>query len=185
MKRELHNTSNVVRFPIEERARPTLDLMRDLAPDCSAVDLTAEAFDLPFPDVDLRHRVDVETAEYILNHIDPCPGDARRAALRALRDRVVDAAVKAARAWRRAALIADDAHRHVAQARAEGGYWMSALEQRYEMLERDAAVLFLEAYSRSEAAEGVARAVRLALDGEEWIPFDIHREAETLFCGSP
>ena len=179
----LAGTGNVLRFPFEERARPTLDLMRDLAPDCRVVDLTAEAFDLPLPDVDFRHRVDAETAEHILNHIDPRPGKARNMALRTLRDRAVDAAVQAARAWRRASVAADDARRHVAQARTDGGFWMNGL--RREALERDAAALLLEAYLQCEAAEGVARAVRLALGGEEWIPFDIHREAETLFCGSP
>jgi len=106
----------VVRFPIEERARPTLatlDLLRELAPDVRGVELTAEAFQLAVPDPGFRHRVDEEAAEYILIDIDPTPGEARTAALRALRDRAVAAAMKAARAWRRASTMADDARRLV------------------------------------------------------------------------
>jgi hypothetical protein len=63
----LAGTDNVIRFPIEERARPTLGLMRDLAPDVRAVELTAEAFGLALPPADFRHRVDGEAAEYIMN----------------------------------------------------------------------------------------------------------------------
>jgi len=179
-----HGTSNVVRFPIEERARPTLDLLRELAPDVRGVELTAEAFQLARPDPGFRHRVDEEAAEYILIHIDPTPGEARAAALRALCDRAVVAAVKAARAWRRASTLADDARRLVVRARAVGGYWLDALEQRREGLEHEAAVWLLEAHVRTEEAEGVARAVRLALSGETWTPYNHHREADALFSGA-
>jgi len=67
------------------------------------------------------------------------------------------------------------------RARAVGGYWLDAAEQRRERLEREAAVWLLEAHLRSEEAEGVARAVRLALSGETWTPYDHHREADALF----
>lgn len=180
----LPGTSNVVRFPVEERARPTLDLLRELAPDVRGVEMTADAFDLPMPDPCFRHQVDAEAAEHILNNIDPRPGDERNAALHALRDRVVAAAVIAARVWRRASVAADDARRRVAQARVEGGYWIEALEQRCDALEQEAAALLLEAHVRSEEAEGVARAVRLARSGQAWTPFDIHCEAEALFFGT-
>jgi hypothetical protein len=179
----LSDTSNVVRFPIEARARPTLDLLRELAPDVRGVELTAEAFHLPVPEADFRHRVDAEAAEHILNHIDPRPGEVRNMALRALRDRVVTAALKAARAWRPASVAADDAQRQVVRARAEGGYWMDALEQQRATLEQEAAALLLEAHLRSEEAEGVARAVRLARSGQVWTPYDSIREAEVLFFG--
>ena len=57
-----------------------------------------------------------------------------------------------------------------------GGYWMEALEQRLCGLEREAASLLLEAWLRSEEAEGVAGAVHLARSGEPWTPFDLRRE---------
>jgi len=180
----LPDTSNVVRFPIEARARPTLDLMRDLAPDVRAVEMTAEAFGLPLPSVDFRHRVDAGAAEHIMNHVDARPGEPRNAALRTLLDRVVAAAVKASSAWHRAATAAGDARQHVAQARAAGGYWMDALELRLETAERESAALLLEAYLLTEEAEGVARAVRLARSGQAWAPYDARREAEALFFGT-
>lgn len=179
----LAGTDNVIRFPIEERARPTLALMRDLAPDVRAVELTAEAFGVALPPVDFRHRIDGEAAEYIMNNIDARRGDARDTALRAMLDPLVAEAVAASRAWRRAATAAADARRREAQARTEGGYWMDALERRMNELEREAANLVVDAYVRSEEVEGVARAVRLARSGQAWMRYDVHREAEALFFG--
>jgi hypothetical protein len=63
--RSLPCTGNVVRFPIEERARPMLDLLRELAPDVRRVELTAEVFHLAMQDPGFRHQVDAEAAEYI------------------------------------------------------------------------------------------------------------------------
>jgi len=37
-------TSNVLRFPVERRARPTLDLLREIAPDVREVLATADDF---------------------------------------------------------------------------------------------------------------------------------------------
>jgi hypothetical protein len=179
----LAGTGNVIRFPIEERARPTLGLMRELAPDVRAVELTTEAFDLPLPPADLRHRVDGEAAEYIVNNIDARPSDARDATLRSMLDPLVAEAVRASRAWRRAATTAADARQRMAQARTEGGYWMAALETRLNEAEREAAGLLLEAHVRNEETEGVARAVRQARSGQAWAPFDIRSEAEALFFG--
>ncbi|MGD0108527.1 MAG: hypothetical protein ABSC06_31475 [Rhodopila sp.] len=65
----LPGMTNVVRFPVERRARPTLELLRDIAPDAREVLSIAEAFDLDIPGPDLRARVDQETAEHIVNTI--------------------------------------------------------------------------------------------------------------------
>ena len=81
--------------------------MRELAPDVRVVEMTAEAFGLEVPDPDFRHRVDAEAAEHIVNHIDARPGEARKVALRGLLDPLVAEAVKAVRAWRRAATSAE------------------------------------------------------------------------------
>ena len=61
---------------------------------------------------------------------------------------------------------------------------MDAFEQRLYGLAREVAALLLEAYLRSEEAEGVARAVRLARSGAPWTPFDLCREEAALFFGS-
>ena len=54
----LPGTTNVVRFPVEERGRPTLDLMRFLAPDVRTLDMLAGAYELDLPMMDFRDRVD-------------------------------------------------------------------------------------------------------------------------------
>lgn len=94
---------------------------------------------------------------------------------------MIAAAVTAARVWRRASVAAADARPRVVQARIVGGYWIEALGQRRDTLEQAAAALLLEAHWRSEEAEGVARAVRLARNGRAWTPFDLHHGAEALF----
>lgn len=63
----LPRTVNVLRFPVERRAQPTLALLREIAPDVREVLATAAAWDLESPVLDLRARVDAETAQYILD----------------------------------------------------------------------------------------------------------------------
>jgi len=43
----------------------------------------------------------------------------------------------------------------------------------------------LVAHTRTEEAEGVARAVGFARSGEAWQPRDVRREAEELFRFAP
>jgi hypothetical protein len=54
----LPGMTNVVRFPVERRARPTLELLRGIAPDVREVLNLAEAFGMEMPVPDLRERVD-------------------------------------------------------------------------------------------------------------------------------
>ena len=65
----LPGETNVLRFPVEQRARPTLELLRDLAPDVREVLAVAEAYGLDMPVNDLRDRVDLSTAEHIANQV--------------------------------------------------------------------------------------------------------------------
>ena len=176
----LPGTRNVFRFPTEERARPTLELMRALAPDLRSVDMVAGAYGLELPDADFRDRVDAEAAEHIMNSIDPRPGPERTAQLRALLEPVVAAAVDAARASRRAWGVVGEGRRRLAGARAEGGDWTAALEARLQAQELQAAELTMEAHLRAEEAEGVARAVSLARSGEPWSPRGPHADMEAL-----
>ena len=94
--------SNVVRFPVEEVGRPTLELMRALAPGLRTIDMVASAYGLELPEPEFRDRVDAEAAEHILNHVDSDPGARRMQQLTAMPEPVVKAAVEAARASRRA-----------------------------------------------------------------------------------
>jgi hypothetical protein len=52
----LSGETNVLRFPVEQRARPTLELLRDLAPDVREVLAVAEAYGLDMPVNDLQDR---------------------------------------------------------------------------------------------------------------------------------
>ena len=50
----------------------------------------------------------------------------------------------------------------------EGGYWLGPLEARAIVGTQEAARLLVEAHLAAEEAEGAARAIGLALRGEEW-----------------
>ena len=176
----LPGTRNVFRFPTEERARATLELMRDLAPDLRSVDMLAAAYGLELPDAGFRDRVDAEAAEHIVNSIDPCPGPARTAQLGALLEPVVAAAVDAARASRRAWGAIGEGRRQLAQGHGEGGVWIAALEARLRTREVQAAETTMEAHLRAEEAEGVARAVSFARSGEAWAPRSPHTDMDAL-----
>ena len=61
----LDGTTNVVRFPIEERARPSIELMRDIRPDVRVLLANAETFGFEAPSPVLRSLADRETACHI------------------------------------------------------------------------------------------------------------------------
>ena len=176
----LPGTSNVLRFPTEERARPTLELMRNLAPDLRSVDMLSAAYGLELPPTDFRDRVDAEAAEHIVNSVEPRPGPERTEQLRTLLEPVVAAAVDAARASLRAWGLVGEGRRQLAQAKREGGFWREALAERLDAQERQAAEATLEAHLRAEEAEGVARAVSLARIGEAWTPRSTHADMDAL-----
>ena len=73
--------TNVVRFPLEVRVEPSLELLLDIAPDCREVDLVAEAFDLDRCLHEARGAADLAMAEHILNNVPPERGVRRRLAL--------------------------------------------------------------------------------------------------------
>lgn len=174
-------TGNVVRFPVERRARPTLELLRDITPDVRELLLLAESFDLGVPGAELRYAVDEEMADYILNHVRPEPGPARRAALEGLLAPLVERAIAACRAAHDASLAATEAQQRVVAAHSEGGYWLEPIEEKADRLTVSAAQLLVEAYIRTEEAEGAARAVGLAKRGEPWTAVDHEADADALF----
>lgn len=179
--------TNVVRFPVERRARPSLDLLRDIAPDCREVSLAVESFELELdePLFEIRDNADRETAEYILNNVRPEPGAERRAELDGILEPLVTAAVRACREAHDAAVVSTDAQMRLVKAETDGGYWMQPLEERAERCSANAVLLMVAAYVAKEKAEGAARSVRLAKCGEEWKPIDYHAEADALFGLTP
>lgn len=175
-------TSNVVRFPVEQVARPTLELMRDLAPDLRTVDMMAEAYDLEVPAPEVRDQVDAEAAEHILNQIDSEAGARRAQQLTEMLDAVVRAAVEASRASRRAWGLVEELQEHFSRAKASGGHWLQPLEERLDVREREAAAATVEAHLRAEEAEGVARAVSLARSGMSWTPRNAAADMDALLA---
>ncbi len=176
-------TTNVVRFPLERRAAPTMELVRAIAPDVREVLNIADSFGLALPEGDVRQASDRMMAEHIAQNVRPEPGAERRAALEALLAPMVAGAVAACRDAADAAQAATEAQQRVVEAQSRGGYWLPPLEERAESLTVGAARLMVEAHLRSEETEGAHRAVRLALHGEAWAPFDLQAEAEALFFG--
>jgi hypothetical protein len=178
----LFSLHNVVRFPAERLARPSLSLLREVKPDFDAVYERAAAFALEFPWREARGDADVEMAEYILNNVAPEPGSLRREALDDLLGEVISRAVTASYQWRRA-----EERLHGLEASGSGLKWNEqwAVELAGEANEAGEVVvrLMIAAYTASEVAEGAGRAIGLAAAGEKWEPRDLHKEADELFFG--
>ena len=175
----LPGMTNVVRFPVERRARPTLELLRDIAPDAREVLSIAEAFDLDIPGPDLRARVDQETAEHIVNTIV----DMRMlsSALDELANPTVARAVDACRAAHDASVAAAEAQKVLLSAQISGHFRLDPLRERAEALTLRTAELLIDAHMRVEEAEGVVRAVGFARRGEKWTPRSYRADEEALF----
>src|SRR5271168_3901171 len=84
--------SNVIRFPVELRAKPSIDLLIEVAPDSREVELIAEAFGFEAPDPDGRGKADRAMAQTISRMDLPADSKERRAALNAMLMPLVDRA---------------------------------------------------------------------------------------------
>ena len=173
--------TNVVRFPVEKRARPTIDLLRSVAPDSREVDLMAEAAGLAPPDYDLRHRIDQATNERIALMQLPSKPAERRAALAKLLDQAVDIAIRACGQAKDDMDAAYHAQELFLQATEQGDNNAAALQARADRMLDHANKQRLVAHALCEEAEGISRAVSIALRGEKWQPFDLRAEAAELF----
>ena len=166
--------SNVVRFPVEDRVVPSMDLLNQIGPDPDEVAAVAESFQLDEGDPDLQDATDRETARHIAEQILPLGLDANalKRRLAELLDPVVGRAVLACREHGKVAKAAYAAHEVALKAKTEGGYWLEPLEEKAATLTEAAARLFLEAAARLRIARGVSRAVGFARRGEPWVPYD-------------
>src|SRR5271168_402266 len=178
-----HGASNVIRFPVELRAAPSMDVLREIAPDSRVVQAILDASDSDCSVDNTRFVADQAMAERIAGEVPAGPAVARRIALKALLAPLVERAIDLSRQAIRVLEEAGMARARAEKAEAEGGYWLLPLDIRARERGDAAFHLLIDAYVASEEAEGAARAVRLALQGEAWHPFDIHAEAEALFFG--
>jgi hypothetical protein len=177
----LPGMTNVVRFPVERRARPTLELLREIAPDVRKVLSLAEAFGIEPPVHDLRERADAATADYIAIQV-PQDAPAREVMLAGLERPVVERAVAACRSAYDASLEASEAQQLLLAAQTTGRFWIDGLRERAEALTGRAATLLLTAHARAEEAEGVVRAVGLARRGARWAPRSVVDDMDTLIA---
>ncbi|WGF91061.1 hypothetical protein [Marinivivus vitaminiproducens] len=175
---------NVLRFPLERRARPSLALLRMIGPDPRGLDLMAESFGLELPDDGLRERTERFTVERLRAMKLPAAPDQRRVVLDAVLAPLVETAVAACRAADAAARRATRAQGDLLDAQGTGPSGQDRLEAEGERLAIGAALRLIEAHRRTEQAEGAARAIDFARRGDPWRPFDLRAEAETLFFGA-
>src|SRR5580698_10175182 len=119
---------NVIRFPVELRPRPSIDLLIDVAPDWREVELIAEAFGFDTPDPEGRAKADRAMAERIAAMDLPVDRQERRVALNAILKLLVDRAVAACAQARQASLRSDADNEKFAKAQMAGGYWLAPLK---------------------------------------------------------
>jgi hypothetical protein len=175
----LPGTTNVVRFPVERRSRPSVELMRALVPDVREVLLIADAYGLEAPPEDLRDRTDAETAEHILNHMVH-DGPERTAWLLSLEMQVVGKAIAACHAARDAMAESAAAESKVRAAGSVNAFWTETLRERARVLGDTAARGMLAAYASAEEAERAARAIGFAHRRETWMRRDHEAETDAL-----
>ena len=171
---------NLVRFPVEQRIRPSFKMMADLAPDCRMIPAVAEALEIDDIDPDLKHVVDRETAAYLAGLELPENPAARRKVFNDMREQALAPAIAASIEAKR---LADDAYR-ASRVAIDAGEEKSlnafALGRRANHCLNASARAALEAHRLCEIARGKCRAIGLAEAGEAWTPFNAHEETAWL-----
>ena len=181
MLNHLRAHPNVVRFPVEQRVEPSLELLGDIAPNADLVGLLIEGTDLETSITEARDDADRDAAERIMNEVDPAPGPRRRQALTAMLDAILVPAIEACRRANNAWAKHEAAERRYDVALREGECWLAPLADKMSAQTGRATELVVEAYILSQKALGTARAIRLAMRNEPWSPFDLGAEAAALF----
>jgi hypothetical protein len=175
---------NVVRFPVELRAKPSIDLLIDIAPDSREVELIAEAFGFDAPDPEGRAKADRAMAERIAAVAIELPVERkeRRATLNAILMPIVDRAVAGCAEARQAALRSDADNKKFSKAQMEGGYWLAPLREVADYWAVEAARLQIAAHEAAQQAHGAGRAIEFAKRGETWRPSSAEDDMNALIA---
>jgi hypothetical protein len=175
---------NVIRFPVELRAKPSIDLLVDVAPDSREVELIAEAFGFDAPDLEGRAKADRAMAERVAEMAIDLPVDReeRRAALNAILKPIVDRAVAACAEARQASLRSDADNEKFAKAQMEGGYWLAPLKEAADYWAIEAARLKIVAHEAAQMAHGAGRAIDFAKRAEAWRPSNAEDDMNALIA---
>jgi hypothetical protein len=173
---------NVIRFPVELRAKPSIDLLIDVAPDSREVELLAEAFGFDAVDPEVQAKADRVMAERIAAMDLPVDREERRAALNEILKPLVDRAVAACAQARQASLRSDADNETFAKAQIEGGYWLAPLKEIADYWAVEAARLQIVAHEAAQTAHGAGRAIELAKRGETWRPSSAEDDMNALIA---
>jgi len=172
--------TNVLRFPVEERVAPSMDVVHGIQPDVREVLQVCEGFFLELPDPEHANQVDAETADYIAEQVLPLAPPERGPALDDLLRPMVATAVEACRRANQVGKRAVAAGERLAMAQASGGQWLGLLERDADGLLSQSAELLVLAHRRCQEAHGVSRAVGMARRGETWMPYSAADMADWL-----
>ena len=175
-------SGNVIRFPVELRAKPSIDLLIDVAPDSREVELIAEAFGFDAPDPEGRAKADRAMAERIAAMELPSDRKERWAALNATLKPFVDRAVAACAQARQASLRSDADNEKFAKAQMDGGYWLAPLKEAADYWAIEAARLQIMAHEAAQTAHGAARAIDFAKRDETWRPSNAEDDMNALIA---
>jgi hypothetical protein len=170
----------VIRFPL--RAKPSIELLIDVAPDSHGTELIAAVFGFDLPDPEGRSKADRAMAERIATGDLPADPKARRAALNAMLKPIVERAVAACAEWHQAALRSEEAGEKLARAQVEGGYWLEPLEDAANNCVLESARLRLAAHEAAQAAHGAARAIEMAKRGEAWRAANVDEDVDFIIA---
>jgi hypothetical protein len=167
---------NLVRFPVEKRARASYEMMCDLAPDWRMISYLIDALEIEDFDPNLRDAADRDMAQNLAAMVVPEGNATRRNFFTALREEVLAPAIAACIEAKR---LADDAYRASRMAidtQQKEELNAFALGRRANHHLNVSARAALEANRLCEIARGQCRALTLVEMHEPWVPFDA-REA--------
>jgi hypothetical protein len=174
----LPGLTNVIRFPVEQRARPSYALLTEIEPDIREVMNVAEAYGLEGVDPSLKDATDQETARYLADQVLPIAGPGLNTVLDRMLAPAVERAIEACRATHASSVRTVVAQQKLHGAKLGGSSWLEPLEERADTSTRETAELLVAASARCQEVRGMKRAIDLARKGEPWTPYDPQADAQ-------